>query len=134
MITSIGTKRKSDMTAPVLLIEDDNDFATSLELALGLIDVAAERAATAEQAIELFNAGENSYRLIFCDIKLPGADGISCVQELLNYKNDTIVVMMTGFRDAALFDRARNAGAVEILLKPFKMADFMALTKKYLAN
>jgi DNA-binding NtrC family response regulator len=122
------------MAAPVLLIEDDNDFATSLELALGLIDVTVERATTAEQAIELFNAGENSFRLVFCDMKLPGVDGISCFEELLVCKNDIIVVMMTGFRDEALFDRARNAGAVEILLKPFKMADFMTLTKKYLAD
>jgi DNA-binding NtrC family response regulator len=123
-----------NMEASVLLVEDDHDFASSLELALGLIDIEVVRAGSTEQALELFDSGRNSFKLVFCDMKLPGADGISCLEQLF-FRNKAIVgVMMTGFRDEALFDRARSVGVAEILLKPFRMADFMDLTRKYLAD
>ena len=122
------------MVASVLLVEDDSDFATSLELALGLIDIDVERAGSAEQAIELFGSAKSNFRLVFCDIKLPGADGIACLEQLRSLNSDLVGVMMTGFRDEALFERARNAGAAEILLKPFKMSDFMGLAKKYIVD
>lgn len=122
------------MKASVLLVEDDQDFASSLELALGLIDIAVTRSESSEQAIELFDSETNNFKLVFCDMKLPGADGISCLEQLLSRNKDIIGVMMTGFRDEALFDRARRAGAEEILLKPFRMADFMDIARKYLVD
>ena len=122
------------MEVSVLLVEDDHDFASSLELALGLIDIEVARAGSAEQAVELFDSGMNNFKLVFCDMKLPGADGISCLEQLFSRNQAIVGVMMTGFRDEALFDRARSAGVAEILLKPFRMADFMDLTRKYLAD
>ncbi|MBE0501436.1 MAG: response regulator [Desulfuromonadales bacterium] len=122
------------MTASVLLVEDDHDFATSLVIALGLIDIDVVRAESAERALELFAPEAQRFRLVFCDIKLPGLDGISCLEKLRALKPDLVGVVMTGFRDEALFERARNAGAVDILLKPFKMSSFMALAKKYIES
>jgi DNA-binding NtrC family response regulator len=120
------------MVAPVLIIEDDHDFAASLELALGLIGVDAIRVESAEQALELLDVGVYCFRLVFCDVKLPGIDGIACLEQVRGRDESLVCVLMTGFRDDVLFERARNVGVVEILLKPFKMSDFMALTKKYL--
>ncbi len=122
------------MAASVLLVEDDPDFSASLELALGLIDIVVDRAGSAEQAIEMFENKAHNFRLVFCDIKLPGADGISCLETILSMNKGVVGIVMTGFRDEALFERARNAGAAEILLKPFKMSEFMGLAKKYLAD
>ena len=122
------------MIASVLLVEDDHDFATSLVIALGLIDIDVVRAESAERAIELFATEAQRFRLAICDIKLPGLDGISCLEKLRTLKPDLVGVVMTGFRDEALFERARNAGAVDILLKPFKLSDFMALAKKYIES
>lgn len=121
------------MLAPVLLVEDDPDFATSLELALGLIDIDVEKAGSTEEAIALFDSGKCNFRLVICDIKLPGADGISCLENILPRNKGVVGVVMTGFRDEVLFERARNAGAKEILLKPFRMAEFMDMAKKYLS-
>ena len=122
------------MEPHVLLVEDDPDFAASLELALGLIDVSVKKAFSAEEAIEMVDSGEHNFRLIFCDIKLPGADGIACLTELFSRNEKFVGVVMTGFRDEALFDRARSAGAEEILLKPFRMSEFMDLAKRYMAD
>lgn len=118
--------------APVLLVEDDYDFATSLELALSLINIQAERVGSAEDAIARIEGGPSDFKLVFCDIKLPGIDGISCLEEIRSRNQDIVGVVMTGFRDEALFERARNAGAEEILLKPFRISEFMDLAKKHL--
>lgn len=122
------------MGASVLLVEDDHDFAASLELALGLIDLEVETVRSTEQAIERFASGQTAFRLVICDIKLPGADGIACLEALRERDRNLVGIIMTGFRDEALFERARSAGAAEILLKPFHMSDFMNMTKKYLAG
>ena len=121
------------MVAQVLLVEDDPDFVTSLELALGLIDIDIEKAGSSEEAIEMIDSGQYDFKLIFCDIKLPGADGISFLENILPRNKGMIGVVMTGFRDEVLFDRARHAGAKEILLKPFRMAEFMDMAKKYVS-
>lgn len=126
--------KRAIMLAPVLLVEDDYDFASSLELALSLVDIQVERAGSGEAAIARIENGPSDFKIVFCDIKLPGIDGISCLEEILSRNKNIIGVVMTGFRDDALFERARNAGAEEILLKPFRMSEFMELAKKHLAD
>lgn len=120
------------MPCRILIVEDDPDFATSLELALSLIDLPVVIAGTAEEAYAIFETDEVAdIRAGFFDIKLPGDDGITCFETIRKSHPELVAVVMTGFRDEALFQRARDAGAVEILQKPFKMADFMDLGKKY---
>ena len=85
------------MAASVLLVEDDPDFAASLELALGLIDFDVETVRSTEQAIERYAAGNADFGLVVCDIKLPGADGIACLEALREMNRDLVGIIMTGF-------------------------------------
>lgn len=118
--------------AQVLIIEDDPDFSMSLELVLGLSDLTAVRAKSAEEALSLLAEKEIGIRLAFMDIKLPGMDGIECLQRIRSGWPDIACVVMTGFRDRERLDRAHSAGAAEILLKPFGMEHFLKLVQKYL--
>ena len=108
----------------VLIVEDDVDFAGTLTMSLELHNHKASVAYSGLDAINLVNLQE--FDICFLDIKMPGMTGIECLQMIKKIlPSKTRFVMMTGFRDKETLDRARQVGAEHILLKPFKMADFI---------
>lgn len=108
----------------VLLVEDDRDFAESLVIALGTRKCQVEVAPTGEDALRLFSDG--CYDITFMDIKLPGKNGVQCLAEIRAVSPQAQVVMMTGYSEPALLEQARQAGAMDILRKPFRMRELLA--------
>ena len=84
-------------------------------------DVVGE-AADGEQAIEL--ATELKPDLVICDVKMPKMDGITAAARITE---DRIapVVMLTAFSQRDLIERAREAGAMAYLVKPFQKRDLL---------
>jgi response regulator NasT len=82
-------------------------------------DVVGE-AADGEQAVAL--AGELQPDLVICDIKMPKMDGITAAAQIVG-KRVAPVVMLTAFSQRDLIERARDAGALAYLVKPFQKAD-----------
>lgn len=108
----------------VLIVEDDADFAASLVMSLEMHNHKVSVAYNGLDAIPLVN--EEEFDICFLDIKMPGMTGIECMQAIRRIlPGHTRFVMMTGFRDKETLDRAREAGAEKILLKPFKVDDFL---------
>ena len=110
----------SDVTK-VLIVEDDPDFAESLMIAIGVRNCHVDIARTGEEAISKFQS--LCYDITFMDIKLPGKNGVESLAEIRNFCPAAHVVMMTGFSEASLLDKARQAGAVDILRKPFRLKE-----------
>jgi len=105
----------------VLIVEDDPDFAESLMIALGARNCHVDVARTGEEAIRKFR--NLCYDIAFMDIKLPGKNGVESLAEIRGFCPGAQVVMMTGFSESALLDKARQAGAVDILRKPFRLKE-----------
>jgi len=111
----------SSDTIKVLIVEDDPDFAESLKIALGVRHCNVDVARTGEEAISKFRSLR--YDIAFMDIKLPGKNGVESLAEIRDFCPAAHVVMMTGFSEATLLDKARQAGAVDILRKPFRLKE-----------
>ena len=109
----------------VLIVEDDPDFAESLMIALGVRNCHVDVARTGEEAIRKFQTSD--YDITFMDIKLPGKNGVESLAEIRDFCPEAYIVMMTGFSEASLLDRARKAGAVDILRKPFRLKEMFQL-------
>ena len=107
----------------VLVVEDDRDFAESLVIALSTRNCQVEIARTGEDAIRLYH--KHSFDIAFMDIKLPGKNGVQSLAEILDFVPQARIVMMTGFSEPALLEQARQAGAMDILRKPFRMRDLL---------
>lgn len=105
----------------VLIVEDDPDFAESLMIALGVRNCHVDIARTGEEAIKKFRSC--CYDIAFMDIKLPGKSGVESLAEIREFCPAAHVVMMTGFSEAAILDKARQAGAVDVLRKPFRLKE-----------
>lgn len=108
----------------VLIVEDDPDFAESLMIALGVHNCDVDIARTGEEAIRKFK--NMCYDIAFMDIKLPGKNGVECLAEIRDFCPAAHVVMMTGFSESTLLEKARLAGAVDILRKPFRLKEMFS--------
>lgn len=67
---------------------------------------------------------EHSPDLVMLDIKMPGRDGLSIAEELSTHRRAAIVIL-TAFSQRDLVERARDAGAVAYLVKPFEKSDLL---------
>ncbi len=107
----------------VLIVEDDRDFAESLVIVLGTRRCQTDVAGTGEEAVRLFQ--DNRYDITFMDIKLPGMNGVQSLMAILAVDPSAKIVMMTGYSEAAVLDSALQAGAMDILRKPFRMRELL---------
>jgi CheY-like chemotaxis protein len=76
-------------------------------------------------ALKQISAGK--FELVFLDYNMPGLNGIEMLSELKEQHPRMEVVMMTSADNEALAARARAAGAVGFLKKPFYPADIDAI-------
>jgi AmiR/NasT family two-component response regulator len=75
-----------------------------------------------EQAVRL--AEEHRPDLVVMDIKMPVLDGISAAERIAGARIAP-VVLLTAFSQRELVERARDAGAMAYVVKPFTAADLL---------
>ncbi|MFJ2905160.1 ANTAR domain-containing response regulator [Streptomyces sp. NPDC087212] len=73
-----------------------------------------------EQAVEL--ARGHRPDLVILDVKMPKLDGISAAEKIAE-ESIAPVLMLTAFSQRDLVERARDAGAMAYLVKPFSKSD-----------
>jgi response regulator NasT len=84
-------------------------------------DVVGE-AGDGEQAVRL--AEEHRPDLVVLDVKMPVLDGISAAERIARARIAP-VVLLTAFSQRELVERARDAGAMAYVVKPFTGADLL---------
>ena len=108
--------------APRVLIAED-EALIRMDLAEMLAeegyDVVAQ-AADGEEAVRL--AQEHRPDVVLMDVQMPKLDGIAAAS-LIAAERIAPVVMLTAFSQRDLVDRARDAGAMAYLVKPFNQSD-----------
>ena len=75
-----------------------------------------------EKAIELVQ--EHRPDLVILDVKMPRLDGIAAAEQIAG-KRLAPVVILTAFSQRDLVERARDAGAMAYLVKPFDQNDLV---------
>lgn len=78
------------------------------------------QAANGQEAIELAN--EHKPDLAILDVKMPVLDGISAAEKIIQIAP---VLMLTAYSQKELVDRARDAGVMAYVVKPFTIGDLM---------
>ena len=113
------------MNAPKRVLIAEDEALIRLDLAEMLTEEGFEvvgQAVDGEQAVAL--AIELRPDLVILDVKMPKKDGIEAAGEIVA---DQIapVVILTAFSQRDLIERARDAGAMAYLVKPFSKADLL---------
>ena len=109
------------MTVRILVAEDETlirmDLVEMLQTA-GYEVVA--QATNGQEAIDL--AIEHTPDLAILDVKMPVLDGISAAEKIIEIAP---VLMLTAYSQKELVDRARDAGVMAYVVKPFTIGDLM---------
>ena len=105
----------------ILVAEDEALIRLDLaEMLVGAgYDVVAE-ASNGEQAVSLCR--ELTPDLVIMDVKMPVLDGISAAEQI-GKERIAPVVMLTAFSQKELVERARDAGVMAYIVKPFNASD-----------
>ena len=80
-------------------------------------EVVAE-ATNGQEAIDL--AKQHKPDLVILDVKMPELDGISAAEQIINFAP---VLMLTAFSQKELVERAKDAGVMAYVVKPFTIGD-----------
>ena len=105
----------------ILIAEDETLIRLDLSEMLreAGYEVVAE-AKNGQEAIEL--ALEHKPDLAILDVKMPVLDGISAAEKIIDIAP---VLMLTAFSQRDLVERARDAGAMAYVVKPFTLDDLI---------
>ena len=79
-------------------------------------------AADGEQAVEM--AGRLRPDLVILDVKMPKMDGIAAAERIAGERVAPVIIL-TAFSQRDLVERAREAGAMAYLVKPFQKKDLV---------
>jgi len=109
--------------SPVRIVVAEDEALIRMDLIEMLAEAGYEviaQAGDGAQAIELVQ--EHKPDLAILDVKMPILDGISAAEEIIA---TCPVLMLTAFSQRELVDRARDAGVMAYVLKPFTINDLV---------
>ena len=123
VVTSADTQ--PDTAAPIRVVVAEDEVLIRLDLVEMLTEEGYDvvgQAGDGEAAVQLTN--EHKPDLVVMDVKMPKLDGISAAEQIATARIAP-VVMLTAFSQRELVDRARQAGAMAYVVKPFGKADLI---------
>lgn len=123
-MTGASTDAAESRPARRVLIAEDEPLIR-MDLAEMLRDEGYQvvgEAGDGQEAVEL--AEELRPDLVIMDVKMPRRDGIDAASEIAA-KRIAPIVVLTAFSQRDLVERARDAGAMAYLVKPFSISDLI---------
>jgi len=119
--------------AITVLVADDNDVAQRLcRRVLEKAGYTVLIAADGLQAVEV--ALSQRPAMILMDVAMPGIDGIEAMRRIKTEIPNQPIVIASAHSMASDRERFLAAGADDILSKPFRLADLVAIVAKLTAN
>jgi len=112
----------NDGRLTVLIVEDADDCATTLEIALSSLHVVIRHADSAESALEALDREPVS--VLVTDVHLPVMDGLELVTSIRRHPRHSGVpiLVISGDADPATPERALKLGANAYFGKPYSPA------------
>ena len=103
----------------ILIIDDERAIRNSLGEILSDEGYEVDVAENGSQGISMVD--KEKYSIIFCDIKMPGMDGIEVLDKLSEMGCDAAVVMISGHGDISTAVECIKKGAFDFISKPLDL-------------
>ena len=125
MCVMTGPTTDADAATPRRVLIAEDEALIRMDLAEMLREEGYEivgEAGDGQEAVEL--AELHKPDLVIMDVKMPRRDGIDAASEIAS-KRIAPIVILTAFSQRDLVERARDAGAMAYLVKPFTASDLI---------
>ena len=103
----------------ILIIDDERSIRNSLGEILSDEGYLVETAENGTEGLE--KALKGHYDIIFCDIKMPGLDGVEVLEKLSAEGSESAVVMISGHGDIETAVECIKKGAFDFIQKPLDL-------------
>ena len=111
----------------ILIVDDERAIRNSLGEILSDEGYSVDKAENGAEALQM--AGKEHYDIIFCDIKMPGMDGIEVLDKLVEEGTDAAVVMISGHGDISTAVDCIKKGAFDFIQKPLDLNRILITVK-----
>ena len=86
------------------------------------------------EALEAFKYKSRDFDLVITDQTMPNMTGMEFAREVLKLRPDMPIILCTGFSDAVSYDRLRDIGIGDFIMKPILKHDLIASISRLLAK
>jgi DNA-binding NtrC family response regulator len=114
----------------VLIVDDEEGVREGLRSLLQREGLLVETAGSAEDGVR--RVENRSFDLVFLDLNLPGADGLSILGRLRRGAPPADVVVLTGYGTVANTVESMRKGAADVIEKPFSTDRILAVVRRVL--
>jgi DNA-binding NtrC family response regulator len=114
----------------VLVVDDEEGVREGLRALLQKEGVHVEVAGSAEEGVRRLD--QRAYDIVFLDLHLPGADGLSMLSQFRRGTAPADVVVLTGYGTVANTVEAMRKGAADVIEKPFAGDRILAVARRCL--
>jgi response regulator RpfG family c-di-GMP phosphodiesterase len=116
-----------------VLVADDNEVA--LRLCRRVLEKAGHKVLTASDGLEAVSlALANSPDMILLDDAMPGMDSLEAMRQIKEQRPGMPIVIASAILVASYRERFLAAGAADVISKPFRLSDLIAVVAKLTAN
>src|SRR6185369_12396800 len=112
------------MRKTVVVVDDHNTLGDMLG---GMLQVLGHRAAVFSSAADcLAWLDHETPDVAFLDLRMPGMDGVSLLEEIRQRGHHFPVYAITGYADESVAQEARDLGALAVVSKPVSIDQIQA--------
>jgi len=111
-------------SADILVIDDEQVVLDAVAKVCSAQGYQIDMAEDAEQGLQRIE--KTKYRVIICDIRMPGVDGFCLLETALQRDPSVSVIMMTGYATIEHAVRSLGSGAVGYIPKPFTEEELLS--------
>ncbi|MGM9774002.1 MAG: sigma-54-dependent transcriptional regulator [Candidatus Egerieousia sp.] len=111
----------------VLIIDDEKSIRLALKDILEDEGHEVELAEDGKKGLDM--ATSSQYDVIFCDIKMPGMDGIEVLEKMVEQGVDSSIVMISGHGDIETAVECLKKGAYDFIQKPLDLNRILITVK-----
>jgi two-component system OmpR family response regulator len=115
-------------TGNILLVDDEEDFRTTLVKRLQKRHLNVFGAESGYKALDLMN--KLVFDVVVLDVKMPGMDGIETLKEIKKKNPLMEVILLTGHASIESGIEGMKLGAFDYVMKPVNIDDLLEMIRK----
>ena len=122
------------MAKTILVVDDSDTVRQQVSMALKQAGFAITEAADGQEGLAMIDANRN-IAMVVCDVNMPRMNGLEMVESVKRKAENKAlpILMLTTEGQPSMIKRAKEAGAVGWIVKPFN-ATQLVQTAKHLTN
>lgn len=111
-----------------LIVDDEKNIRLTLSQSLEPLGIEVKTAVNGEEALQMLQ--EESFGLVFLDLKMPGMDGMEVLHRIREEWPGIRVIIITAHGNVETAVEAMKLGAADFIQKPFSPAEIRELSTR----